>query len=138
MAEDNNPERVWDLIEKIRFCMLATNDGKDIRSRPMTAHAERGESAHGRHEDEGFAQGHRSTVLCIGSDSMRSGTGPDRTGGEETVCRAPPAVVHRTVSSRSRKSQEHGGLPGIFFAESPLRRANVRQGAQARLDTLGR
>ena len=45
MAEDNNPERVWDLIEKIRFCMLATNDGKDIRSRPMTAHAERGENA---------------------------------------------------------------------------------------------
>lgn len=45
MAEDNNPERVWDLIEKIRFCMLATSDGKDIRSRPMTAHAQRDENA---------------------------------------------------------------------------------------------
>lgn len=45
MAEDNDPGRVWDMIEKIRFCMLATNDGKDIRSRPMTAHAERGENA---------------------------------------------------------------------------------------------
>lgn len=45
MAEDNNPERVWDLVEKIEFCMLATSDGKDIQSRPMTAHAERGENA---------------------------------------------------------------------------------------------
>ncbi|KQZ87061.1 general stress protein [Mesorhizobium sp. Root157] len=45
MAENNGPERVWDLVEKIRFCMLATNDGKDIRSRPMTAHAERSENA---------------------------------------------------------------------------------------------
>lgn len=45
MAEDNNPERVWDLVEKIAFCMLATSDGKDIRSRPMTAHVERQENA---------------------------------------------------------------------------------------------
>ncbi|MBN9252707.1 MAG: pyridoxamine 5'-phosphate oxidase family protein [Mesorhizobium sp.] len=45
MAEDNNLERVWDLVEKIRFCMLATNHGNDIRSRPMTAHAEREENA---------------------------------------------------------------------------------------------
>jgi general stress protein 26 len=45
MAEDNDHERVWDLIEKIRFCMLATKDGKDIRSRPMTAHAKREENA---------------------------------------------------------------------------------------------
>ncbi|HEY4191280.1 MAG TPA: pyridoxamine 5'-phosphate oxidase family protein [Mesorhizobium sp.] len=45
MAEDNDPQRAWDLIEKIGFCMLATNDGRDIRSRPMTAHAEREENA---------------------------------------------------------------------------------------------
>lgn len=41
MAEHNEVERVWDLVENIRFCMLATNDGDSIRSRPMTAHAER-------------------------------------------------------------------------------------------------
>lgn len=45
MAENNSPERVWELVEKIRFCMLATNEGQEIRSRPMTAHAERGENA---------------------------------------------------------------------------------------------
>lgn len=41
MAEENDLGRVWDLVEKIGFCMLATNHGKDIRSRPMTAHADR-------------------------------------------------------------------------------------------------
>jgi general stress protein 26 len=34
---------VWDLMEKIGFCMLASRDGGDIRSRPMAAYLEREE-----------------------------------------------------------------------------------------------
>lgn len=29
---------VWDLMEKIGFCMLSSRDGEDIRSRPMAAY----------------------------------------------------------------------------------------------------
>jgi general stress protein 26 len=39
MADD--AQRVWDLVEKIGFCMLATRDGEDIRSRPMAAYPDR-------------------------------------------------------------------------------------------------
>ena len=35
MADD--VDRVWELVEKIGFCMLASRDGEDIRSRPMAA-----------------------------------------------------------------------------------------------------
>lgn len=45
MASDTNPERVWNLMEKIGFCMFATRDGEDIRSRPMAAHVEPAENA---------------------------------------------------------------------------------------------
>jgi general stress protein 26 len=34
---------VWDLMEKIGFCMLASRDGEEIRSRPMAAYLEREE-----------------------------------------------------------------------------------------------
>ncbi|MBA3447095.1 MAG: pyridoxamine 5'-phosphate oxidase family protein [Pseudaminobacter sp.] len=44
MANDN-VDRVWELMEKIGFCMLASRDGEDIRSRPMAAHVDRGEHA---------------------------------------------------------------------------------------------
>ncbi len=37
-------DRVWKLMEKIGFCMLATRDDEDIRSRPMAAHVEREEN----------------------------------------------------------------------------------------------
>lgn len=37
--------RTWELMEKIRFCMLSTFDGTDIRSRPMAAHVEPLENA---------------------------------------------------------------------------------------------
>jgi general stress protein 26 len=45
MAENNDVDHVWTLMEKIGFCMLATRDGEDIRSRPMAAHAVRDEHA---------------------------------------------------------------------------------------------
>lgn len=43
MSDDT--DRVWELMEKIGFCMFSTHDGEDIRSRPMAAHVERDENA---------------------------------------------------------------------------------------------
>lgn len=37
--EDDN-SKVWDLAEKIGFCMLTTQSGKDLKARPMSAYAE--------------------------------------------------------------------------------------------------
>lgn len=45
MADDSDMERVWELVKKVRFCMLSTFEGQDIRARPMTAHPERSEHA---------------------------------------------------------------------------------------------
>jgi general stress protein 26 len=36
---------VWDLMEKIGFCMFSSLDGEEIRSRPMAAYVEREEGA---------------------------------------------------------------------------------------------
>ena len=43
MAHEDDVKRVWDLMEKIGFCMLATHDGEEIRSRPMAAYVDRDE-----------------------------------------------------------------------------------------------
>lgn len=45
MAENKDVDRVWKLMEKIGFCMLATRDGEDIRTRPMAAQTARDENA---------------------------------------------------------------------------------------------
>ncbi|TCR71054.1 pyridoxamine 5'-phosphate oxidase family protein [Rhizobium sp. BK376] len=37
--------KVWDLAERIGFCMLSTATGRDIRARPMAAYVERLENA---------------------------------------------------------------------------------------------
>jgi len=37
--------RVWDLIESVRFCMLSTWNGRELRSRPMGAFVRRDENA---------------------------------------------------------------------------------------------
>ena len=44
MANDD-VARVWDLMEKISFCMLATWNGSELRSRPMDARVRRKEGA---------------------------------------------------------------------------------------------
>lgn len=50
--QDDNPaspaevtERVWELAEKIDICMLTTWNGKQQRSRPMSARLHRDENA---------------------------------------------------------------------------------------------
>ena len=40
-----NPVHVWELMEKIGFCMLASHDGEEIRSRPMAAYVRPEEGA---------------------------------------------------------------------------------------------
>jgi len=45
MTEANDLDRVWTLAEKIGFCMLSTLSDGEIFSRPMSAHADRGENA---------------------------------------------------------------------------------------------
>ncbi len=41
--EEKDAGHVWELMEKIGFCMLTTLDGEEIRSRPMAAYVEREE-----------------------------------------------------------------------------------------------
>lgn len=43
--EETDRDRVWELIDKIGFCMLSTHDGQDIRARPMSAHVDREDHA---------------------------------------------------------------------------------------------
>ncbi len=45
MTSHDDTAKVWDLIDKIGFCMLATQDGRDIRSRPMSAYTKRRDGA---------------------------------------------------------------------------------------------
>ena len=37
MAEYDDATKAWDLIEKIGFCMLTTQTGRDLRARPTAA-----------------------------------------------------------------------------------------------------
>ena len=41
----NDVERVWDLMDKISICMLASWDGKELHSRPMGAFVRRKNNA---------------------------------------------------------------------------------------------
>lgn len=45
MADDNDVDRVWNLMNKISFCMFSTREGEDIRARPMAAHIARDDNA---------------------------------------------------------------------------------------------
>ncbi|WP_173932576.1 pyridoxamine 5'-phosphate oxidase family protein [Chelativorans sp. Marseille-P2723] len=41
MADRSDVDRVWELMEKIGICMLASRDGADLRARPMAAYFDR-------------------------------------------------------------------------------------------------
>lgn len=43
MADQGDPKHVWDMMQEIGMCMLASRDGQEIRSRPMAAHVDRDE-----------------------------------------------------------------------------------------------
>ncbi|WJH38443.1 pyridoxamine 5'-phosphate oxidase family protein (plasmid) [Aliirhizobium terrae] len=42
---DDDTSRVWDMADKIGFCMLTTQSGIDLRARPMSAYSEREDNA---------------------------------------------------------------------------------------------
>jgi general stress protein 26 len=44
VADKDDQTRVWELMEKIAFCMFSSLDGEEIRSRPMAAYVERDEN----------------------------------------------------------------------------------------------
>ena len=44
MAE-SDAERVWSLMESMRYCMLSTSSGQQLRSRPMAAFVRRSEGS---------------------------------------------------------------------------------------------
>ena len=60
--------KVWELAQKIGFCMLTTQVGDDIRARPMSAYAEQLENAFyfltdaASHKDEEIA---RQPNVCL-------------------------------------------------------------------------
>lgn len=69
MAETKNDiSKVWELAEKIGFCMLTTQTGNDLRARPMSAYAEQLENAFyfltdvASHKDEEIS---RSPNVCL-------------------------------------------------------------------------
>ena len=44
MTANDDTIRVWELMEKIGFCMFTSMDGEELRSRPMAAYVERDEN----------------------------------------------------------------------------------------------
>src|SRR5690606_2765405 len=67
--------KVWELVDKIGFCMLTTQTGADLRARPMSAYAERAENAVyfltdvASHKDEEVA---RSPNVCLAFADSKS------------------------------------------------------------------
>jgi len=45
MSNQDDIAKVWELVDRIGFCMLATQDGRDIRSRPMSAYTKKHDNA---------------------------------------------------------------------------------------------
>ncbi len=45
VAEHDDATRVWELIDKIGFCMLTTRSGDDLKARPMSAYTAQLENA---------------------------------------------------------------------------------------------
>jgi general stress protein 26 len=73
----NDVEKVWDLSEKIGFCMLATSHGNSIRSRPMSASIRRDERAFyfltdvNNHKDDEIARDPNVNLAFADSKAMK-------------------------------------------------------------------
>ena len=44
MADKDDVTHVWEMMERIGFCMFTSMDGEELRSRPMAAYVERDEN----------------------------------------------------------------------------------------------
>lgn len=76
MADMNDDiSKVWELVDKIGFCMLTTQTGAVLRARPMSAYAERAENAVyfltdvASHKDEEIA---RAPNVCLAFADSKS------------------------------------------------------------------
>lgn len=67
-SSDTDIGKVWELADKIGFCMLTTQTGTDLRARPMSAYSEQLENAFyfltdvASHKDEEIS---RSPNVCL-------------------------------------------------------------------------
>ncbi|MGO4441093.1 pyridoxamine 5'-phosphate oxidase family protein [Rhizobium sp. RAF56] len=72
---EDDTSKVWDLAEKIGFCMLATQVGNEIKARPMSAYAERVDNAFyfltdvTSHKDDEIA---RNPEVCLAFADARA------------------------------------------------------------------
>jgi general stress protein 26 len=76
-------DKVWDLMESVGICMLATRDGEEIRARPMGAYVRREENVVRfltdirRHKDDEIA---RDPHVCLAFADSRGQTYVSLTG----------------------------------------------------------
>ncbi|TCL91216.1 general stress protein 26 [Rhizobium sp. PP-WC-2G-219] len=109
MAHTDDTTKVWDLIDKIGFCMLATETGNDIRARPMAAYVERMENSvyfltdADSHKDE-EVEAHPNVCLAFAD-----------TKGQKYVSLSGTA----TVENDREKIKELWGTPAKAWWDSP-------------------
>jgi general stress protein 26 len=102
-------DRVWDMMKKIRICMMATWDGRELHARPMGAYVRREDNAiyflgdARRHKDDEIARYHK---VCLAFAD---------TGGQNYVSLAG----HAEVSNDSAKIRELWGTPAKAWWQSP-------------------
>lgn len=126
MAEHDDAMRVWELIDKIGFCMLTTRSSDDLRARPMSAYTAQIENAIyfltdvSSHKDDEIV---RWPNVCLAfADTKDKNMFP---------CQAQPKC--RTTATRSgnygRRRQRRGGTilltPPSASSRLPLLRQNI-------------
>jgi general stress protein 26 len=98
MTEQGGVERVWDLIEKVGVCMLATQSADRLRARPVEARPE------------------RKTGLIFVVTDMRSAK-PDEIEANPDVCLAfvdPKAKAYLSITARARVTRETAKIEQVW------------------------
>ncbi|WP_187969397.1 pyridoxamine 5'-phosphate oxidase family protein [Aquibium microcysteis] len=98
MAEQGDAKHVWDMMENIGLCMLATADGQDIRSRPMAAYVDHDE---------------RMVYFLTDAASHKD----DEIARDPAVCLAfadPKANSYVSVSGHAEISNDRGKIKELF------------------------
>jgi len=100
---------MWSLMESVRFCMLSTWSGREVRSRPMGAFVRRNEGAiyflndRRAHKDEEIAQ-YPQVGLCFADTHAQYYVSASGQG---------------EISSDRAKIRELGSLPAKLWWDSP-------------------
>jgi general stress protein 26 len=95
MNDNDNAERVWDLMEKISICMLASWNGTELSSRPMGAFVRRKNNAvyflaDARHHKDDDIRNFPKVCLAFadpGSERFVSLSGQTEVSGDRSVIR---------------------------------------------------